>query len=215
MAENAQEPPNCDRIEAIAGGLSPESPGTSLWVHGAPGSGRAALISAAFDRIPGNPTTQRFRCLPESCLEETLEQIALVLEQAGTTTLSTALSQRTSLAAKVNVCFEALRDTPVILWLEDFDELGREWGNEQTELISQFLSGCTGLAGSAGRVLVVSVDCPPCGGFHEVRVESSTPSVASADAADWHRHPFALSVLNRSVERFNPEQRSEFLRSEA
>src|SRR5262245_48025560 len=106
-------------IKAICDWLTGhESP--ALWVSGPRTSGRTAAVAKAI-RDAAPPLAQRVLCVPGSSFEEVLDKINYLLQQVGNQALTLVLDQRAGLRSKIAVLFQALRDLPLVLWLDDFD----------------------------------------------------------------------------------------------
>jgi tetratricopeptide (TPR) repeat protein len=135
-----------------------------LWVDGPPGSGRTTTVARAL-MSPGVPTCpcRRLRCYAGMPVAEVLEALGDLLQHAGNESLNTALTQRTAPLARVAVALRGLRDTEVVLWLDDFEEMLNPLAEAyEDELTPVFLEGCRTLGPSAGRVIFVA-DCPAPG----------------------------------------------------
>jgi tetratricopeptide (TPR) repeat protein len=190
-----------------------------LWVHGPSGSGRSSAIAQAVRRAAGGfRTVRRVQAFPELLFEEVLDHAAALLAQAGDTSLSRALEQRTSAEARIALLFEAFARTPVLLWLDDLDDLEDAGGSE---LLGEFLARCRTSAAARGRIILTTERPPAPGGFLVVPV---APLDARRAAQLWReiapdlgpaapvldalpapeRLPFTLALLAGALRRARP-----------
>jgi hypothetical protein len=141
--------------------LSPAATGT-LWVRGAPGTGRTHGVALALESLRSEGVhAKRVACWRGSPLEEALEEIAVFLRQLGSDVFASTLAQRSFTAAKLSVLFQGLEAARAVLWLDDVDELLVEpaaGGWPQQGSVAALLRSCAALAGRHGRAILVSRD---------------------------------------------------------
>ncbi len=111
----------------------------ALWVRGPAGSGRTTLIRRAIDEYVRSQARVlgflRIQCYPGLRVEETLAIIADFLTQAEIPHFHSVLAQRTPLPSKIRILFRILEETPVWIWMDDFQHLcGSSGPSEHTSI---------------------------------------------------------------------------------
>jgi tetratricopeptide (TPR) repeat protein len=164
---------------------------------------------------------KRVLCAPGGTFEEVLDEVSYVLRQGGNRALGAVLDQRAPLRSKIAVLYQALRDSPLVLWLDDFDKLllSAMEAQIETRSIQYFLEGCATLAGSKSRVVVVSRERPHAGRFKELAVGDLSPEledhfwkrIGGGAPPPWRgalpisqRTPFSWSLLISVKDRLSP-----------
>src|SRR2546422_3063673 len=165
-------------ISSIHGWLEGRE-GPCLWVHGPAGSGRTTAIAAAIGRAAPR-MAKRVLCASGTSFEQVLDEVSFVLRQAGNLVLANVVDQRASLRSKIAVLFQALRGSPLVLWLDDFDKLlvSAAEAKMKTRSVDYFLEGCQTLKGCESRIVIVSGERPRSGCFYELAVGALSPDLA-------------------------------------
>src|SRR5262249_24150178 len=122
----------------------------------------------------------RVLCAPGTSFDQVLDEVNYVLRQSGNLALANVLHQRTSPRSKIAVLFQALRSSPLLLWLDDFDKLLASAAEAQIETrsVEYFLEGLETLKGCESRIVIVSQERPRSGSFHELAVGAFSPDLA-------------------------------------
>jgi tetratricopeptide (TPR) repeat protein len=214
-------------IQAIESWLRGPAAAGALWVHGLPGSGRTTAVAAALRRAPPERRAlKRVACSEGVSVEEVLYEASAILRQVGSEMLSQALDQRVPVRSKITVLLHALRETRVVIWLDDFDVLlarAAEPGRGQDSL-EYLLEGSLRIPGaSPGRIIFVA-DAPPPAGFPAVhvggllagaaeRLWSSLAGKAGGARAEWNDLPLPILLLARARAKLDDAAFEELVRA--
>ena len=225
-------------VECLSSWLTDCAAPKLLWLDGPPGSGRTTVVARALEALKGTVVPcRRVRCYPGMPLAEVLEALGDLLEHAGNSSLNTTLGQRTAPLARVAVALRALRDTEVVLWLDDFDEMLDPPGEDyEDELTAVFLEGCRTLDSNTGRIVFVAERAAPVGNLathtittlpqHEaealwdaavaetaIQEPAELPDLAEFPAA-WREQPLSVHLLAHASQRLGTESIRSLLESD-
>jgi len=144
-------------IGDIAAWLQDADAPATLWVHGAATSGRTTAVAAAIRRTSAaGRNAKRVSCFRGFSVEEVLDEVSNVFQQAGNPALANVLVQRAHVRLKIAVLFEALKGSPFLLWLDDFDCLFPPQPDDEESALRYFLDGCLTLDGGLGRMVITT-----------------------------------------------------------
>ncbi|MBI4583987.1 MAG: tetratricopeptide repeat protein [Planctomycetes bacterium] len=152
------------------------SPASSVaWIQGDAGIGKSTLIQEVveeqFEKKKSLRGAIRIECWPGLRPEELLFRLAEFFSQLGIPDLAEVVLQRTPLAAKLRILFQTLRDHPVWVWLDDFDELLD--GSRASEAFTRFTGMGHGSVPWAGKLILTS----PLGRLPEFAAGSSSLAI--------------------------------------
>ena len=215
-------------ILSVESWLRDPDAGSTLWIHGPPGSGRTTVVASAIRRAgaAGLPA-KRVACSAGLSLEEALDELKDFFSQLGSPALANVLDQRAVLCSKVAVLFQALRERPILLWIDDLDalETAMAEARREREPLDYFLEGCRTLEGGASRIILVSRSVPPrecCPSLAIdelsqenaealwVRLAGCTPTGIRPGV---RRDPFIVVLLSCATSRLGAEKVEEMLSS--
>lgn len=211
-----------EEIRAVRSWLGTPDAAPLLWVHGPPGSGRTAAVAAAIRAHASGLPALRLQCHDGSSVEEVLHAAGRFFTQIGCDTLDRVLDQRSTICAKVSVLFQALRECPAVLWIDDMDALEASLIEDGRDLepLGSLLDGPGTLRGTTARVIVVSGKAPPTPDVASVAVGplpedlvdtfwasfgGDRPGFPREYPRSWPRDVFAVRILARVAARLGPE----------
>lgn len=131
-----------------------------LWVRGPGGVGRSTLVYDSIERLSGRTDgflgALRVECWPGLRIEQVLWSIGEFLKQLGIELLYRVLHEQTTLATKMRLLLQIVRDHRVWIWLDDFENIEVPESDSNGNVLGTFLETIGELGDFQGRLVVVT-----------------------------------------------------------